>query len=149
VCLARALPSGGFLHTFEFEAKHAKVAAETFKLAKVADRVKIHVGPALEKLAAIEKDGPFDLVFIDADKVSYPAYLAWAAENLRVGGAVLADNTFAWGMIHEDPSRIEDAEDRASVEALRRFNETVASNPGWRATALPTAEGLTLAVKTG
>ncbi len=147
VCLSRALPADGFIHTFEFEPKHAAVAADTFKKAGITDRVKIHVGAALDKLPSINKEGPFDLVFIDADKVSYPAYLAWAAENLRVGGAVLADNTFAWGMIHKDPSRITDPEDRAAVDALRRFNKIVATDRRWRATALPTAEGLTLAVK--
>lgn len=148
VCLARAMPADGRLHTFEFESRHAEVAAETFRAAGVMEKVRIHVGPAIENLRAIEGEGPFDLVFIDADKVSYPDYLRWAGKNLRVGGAVLADNTFAWGMIAQPAGSIEDAEDRAAAEALRAFNREVAAPGGpWRATILPTGEGLTLAVR--
>src|SRR5262249_52086334 len=94
VCLARALPPGGKLDTFEYEPKHARVAEESFRRAGVADRVRIHVGPAIDRLPEIEPEGPFDLVFIDADKGGYPAYLAWATRNLRVGGTVVADNVF-------------------------------------------------------
>src|SRR6185436_18698355 len=82
IALARALGKGGRLHTFELDPKHAEVARESFRKAGVLDRVQIHVGPALERLPDCEKDAPFDLVFIDADKESYPAYLAWAADHL-------------------------------------------------------------------
>ena len=93
VCLLRGMPDGR-LDTFELEPKNAEVARESFTRAGVVDRVRIHVGPAAEKLRDIEGDGPFDLVFIDADKTGYPTYLTWAEEHLRVGGVVLLDNTF-------------------------------------------------------
>jgi caffeoyl-CoA O-methyltransferase len=140
VCLLRGMAEGGFLHTFEMSEKHARVARESFRRAGVSSQVKVHVGPALERLPGIEKEGPFDLCFIDADKVSYPAYLAWAAEHLRVGGAVLGDNAFGWGGVARD-----DGDE--GVRALKRFNEELARSGRFRATILPTAEGLALGVK--
>ena len=83
VCLLRGMGTHGVLHTFEYSEKHARVAAESFRKAGVASRVHIHLGKALETLPEIEAEAPFDLVFIDADKVSYPAYLAWAADHVR------------------------------------------------------------------
>jgi caffeoyl-CoA O-methyltransferase len=140
VCLLRGMSASGFLHTFEISERHARVARESFRRAGLSGQVEVHVGPALEKLRDIEREAPFDLCFLDADKVSYPAYLAWAAEHLRVGGVVLADNSFGWGGVaHEDGDE--------SVQALKRYNEQVARSPRFRATILPTAEGLAFAVK--
>jgi caffeoyl-CoA O-methyltransferase len=144
VCLLRGLGEEGRLDTFEKDPRHAAVAQETFLRAGLAGRVRIHVGAALERLPAIEASGPFDLVFIDADKGGYPAYLAWAEEHLRVGGIVLADNTFAFGHVH-DPAFA--GEDAGAVEPLRRFAERLAGGGRFRATILPTEEGLSLGVK--
>jgi caffeoyl-CoA O-methyltransferase len=137
--IARGLGKGGRLHTFELERKHAEVALESFKKAGVLDRVMVHVGPALERLPEIEHEEPFDLVFIDADKESYPAYLAWAAHHLKVGGLVLGDNAFAFGEIVDGRS--------AGAEALREFNKELAQGGRFRSTLLPTGEGLCLGVK--
>jgi caffeoyl-CoA O-methyltransferase len=137
--IARGLAAGGRLHTFELDARHAEVARESFRRAGVHDRVTLHLGPALERLAEIEAEAPFDLVFIDADKEGYPAYLAWAARHLRVGGAVLADNAFAFGEIVDGRG--------AGPEALREFNRELAQGGRFRATMLPTGEGLALGVK--
>jgi len=130
----------GVLHTFEYSEKHGLVAAESFRKAGVASRAHIHVGPALQTLREIEAEAPFDLVFIDADKVSYPAYLRWAADHLREGGVVLADNAFGFGEIHLSGGD----EGRA---ALRKFNQELAQGGRFRATMLPTAEGLAMGVK--
>ena len=140
VCILRGMSAEGVLHTFEISEHHAQVARDSFAKAGFAKQAQVHVGPALDKLAGIERDGPFDLCFIDADKVSYPAYLAWAAEHLRVGGVVLGDNTFAWGQIHLPNGD-------ASREALRKFDEDLASGGRFRATMIPTAEGLAMGVK--
>ena len=146
VCLLRGMGAGGFLHTFELEPRHAQVARESFRRAGVERQVEIHVGPALERLADVAPRGPFDLVFVDADKLGYPAYLAWAEEHLRVGGVVLADNTFGFGHVHEARPEGESPE---AMAALRRFSERLAGGGRFRATMLPTAEGLSLGVKTG
>jgi caffeoyl-CoA O-methyltransferase len=144
VCLLRGMGDDGFLHTFEREPGHAEVARVSFEQAGFAARVRIHVGAALERLRDVETSGPFDLVFIDADKAGYPDYLAWAEANLRVGGLLLADNTFAFGHVHDAAYAGPDA---AAVEPLRRFSDRLAKGGRFRATMLPTAEGLSLGVK--
>jgi caffeoyl-CoA O-methyltransferase len=144
VCLLRGMGADGFLHTLEREPRHAEVARASFEEAGLAARVRIHVGPALERLRDVEPFGPFDLVFVDADKGGYPDYLAWAEAHLRVGGLLLADNTFAFGHVH-DPGYA--GPDAAAVAPLRRFSERLARGGRFRATMLPTAEGLSLGVK--
>jgi caffeoyl-CoA O-methyltransferase len=144
-CLLRGMPADGVLHTFELDPRRAEVARAAFALAGVADRVRIHVGAAAERLREIEGEGPFDLVFIDADKSGYPGYLAWAEQHLRVGGILLADNTFGFGSVHDPASA--DPGDRAGVAALARFSERLAQGGRFRATMLPTAEGLSFGVK--
>lgn len=145
VSILRGLGEGGTLHTFEYEPLHAEVAAESFRRTGFSERVKIHIGPATENLSEIACEGPFDLVFIDADKVNYPNYIEWAARNLRVGGVMIGDNTLAWGMIADDT--FSDPEDESSVKALRAFNSAAATSGRFRATMIPTGEGLTVAVK--
>jgi caffeoyl-CoA O-methyltransferase len=144
VCLLRGMGDAGLLHTFVSEPRHAEVARESFARAGVAGRARIHVGPAAERLGEIEPDGPFDLVFVDADKRGYPGYLAWAERHLRVGGLLLADNTFGFGHVHEERPAGESAE---AMAALRAFSERLARGGRFRATMLPTAEGLSLGVK--
>ena len=137
--IARGLGEGGRLHTFELDQKHADLARESFRKAGVLSRVTIHVGPALERLPKCESEGPYDLVFIDADKETYPAYLAWAARHLRVGGVVLGDTAFAFGEIAEGTGD--------GPSAMRRFNQELAQGGRFRATMLPTGEGLAMGVK--
>ncbi len=141
--ILRGMAPSGFLHTFELEPRNAAVARESFERAGFGLQVAIHVGPALDRLPAIEREGPFDLVFIDADKTSYPAYLAWSEENLRLGGVVIADNAFGFGHIHDRAY----TEDAPALEALRRFAERLARGGRFRATMIPTEEGLALGVK--
>lgn len=141
VRLLRGMP-GGTLYTFEASPSHAEVARQSFAAAGFAERARIFVGPALSRLPEIEGEGPFDLVFIDADKVAYPAYLEWAEAHLRPGGVVLGDNAFLFGRLGEaDPG------DDPAVTAMRRFNERLARGGSFRATMLPTGEGLAVGVK--
>ncbi|MCX5659144.1 MAG: O-methyltransferase [Planctomycetota bacterium] len=150
ICLARALPEGGVLHTFEFEPKHAKVAQESFVRAGVDHKVVIHQGPALNNLPGIERQGPFDLVFIDADKGNYPGYLHWAQKHLRMGGLALADNAFAWGLLaapDSDP-RLKEEHNRVAKAAIEKVNQTFADPTGpFRGAMIPTGEGLAIGVK--
>ncbi|MEK7789993.1 MAG: O-methyltransferase, partial [Deltaproteobacteria bacterium] len=118
---------------------------ESFKKAGFEKEAIIYVGPALENLQRIEKNGPFDLVFIDADKVSYPKYLRWAEKNLRIGGVIIADNTFAFGMIADQ--RFNSSSEEEDVKALRAFNQEIAQREHFRGTIFPTGEGLTVAAK--
>jgi caffeoyl-CoA O-methyltransferase len=141
VCLARGLAPGGRLDTFEYDPRHAEVARESFRRAGLEDRVRIHVGRAIEKLPEIESDGPFDLLFIDADKIGYPDYLRWGVVHLRRGGVVLADNVFraAFGATGDWSAE--------SVAALDLFNRELVQGGDFAATFVPTVEGLAFGVK--
>lgn len=145
VSIARALPEDGKLYTLEHDPKHAEVARESFRKAGVSSKVEILVGAALDSLPQLEKSGPFDLVFIDADKLHYPQYLEWAVENIRVGGSILADNVFGWGYVVE--GRVAPRENSAAQRELRVFNTRLAQHSRLRSTILPTGEGLAMAVK--
>src|SRR5215469_12728672 len=94
ICLARALPAGGRLITLEANPKHAEVARANIARAGLADVVELRLGKALDTLAqlAAENLGPFDLIFIDADKPGYPDYLFWALELSQPGSLIIADN---------------------------------------------------------
>src|SRR5262249_12554216 len=89
--MARALPPGGHLWSIEFEPTHVDVARANLEAAGVADRVTVHVGAGKDVLPTLEGNGPFDAVFIDADKINYDFYGEWALRNVRRGGLVLGD----------------------------------------------------------
>lgn len=143
VAILRGLSADGTLDTFELEAAHAQVAEETFRKAGFADRARVHVGPAAERLRGIEGRGPFDVCFIDADKAGYPDYLDWAARNLRSGGLVIGDNAFLFGEVGTPKA----GPPSAALQAMRAFHERLASGREFRATVLPTGEGLAVGVK--
>jgi len=145
ICIARALPKDGRLYTCEISERHAVIARQNFDAAGVSELVDILVGPASGTLPNLAPHGPFDLVFVDAEKAGYPFYARWAEENLRVGGTLVADNAFAWGLVLQE--RIENPDHASAAKAMREFNAYVAKSPRFRATILPTGEGLVVAVK--
>lgn len=142
--IARALPDDGRLYTLEVDPYHAEVARENFRSAGVAGKVELLEGDAAEVLPSLSGEGPFDFVFIDANKEGYPQYLDWALANLGTGGVVAAHNAFAFGGQIVD----EDTTDEA-VAIMRRFNEVLAKDPRLVATIFPAGDGVAVAVLTG
>ena len=134
--MARALPPDGHLWSVEYEARHAQVARENLARAGLADRVSVHVGAGRDVLPTLEAHGPFDAVFIDADKVNYDHYGRWALANLRSGGLVLGDNAYLFGELMEDADR---------GRAMRAFHELVAA--GCDSVCVPTPDGLVVGIK--
>jgi predicted O-methyltransferase YrrM len=134
IWLARALPAGGRLVTLEADPKHADVARANLARAGLAGVVELRLGPALETLPqlATEGRGPFDLIFIDADKQSYPAYLTWALTLSRRGSLIIADNVVRNGAV-VDAGSIDPV-----IQGVRRFNELLAAEPRVSATAIQT-----------
>lgn len=132
--MARALPPGGRLVTLEADPTHAEVARANLAGAGMADRVEIRLGPALETLPQLLADGsgPFDLVFIDADKLAYADYLSWAHRLSPVGSLIVADNVIRSGSV-VNPS----SDDEAS-QGVRRFYRALATSTGLSATAIQT-----------
>lgn len=137
IWMARALPPGGRLYTIEHDPRHAEIARRSFDQAGVADRVDLRVGEGLDVLAELVSEGPFDAVFVDADKSGYPAYGRWAAENLRPGGLLLGDNSYYFGKLL--------AEDDPSAEAMRRFHREAAA--AFDTVCIGTPDGLLLGIK--
>ncbi|HRO12679.1 O-methyltransferase [Amaricoccus sp.] len=130
IWLARALPEGGRVVSLEAEARHAEVARANIAKAGLADRVEVVVGPALGSLPTLE--GPFDLVFIDADKRGNPDYLAWALRLSRPGTVIVCDNVVRDGAVADAASR------DPGVLGTRRFFEMLAAEPRLTATAVQT-----------
>ena len=147
IWLARALGPDGRLLSLEASPEYAAVAAGSIARAGLGDVVEIRVGKALETLPALEAEGagPFDLVFIDADKVHTPDYFAWSLERTRSGGLIVADNVVRGGTLAEADSGDE------TIEAQRRLHETIAADPRVEATTIQTVgvkgyDGFTIAL---
>ncbi|HEU5378162.1 MAG TPA: O-methyltransferase [Ktedonobacteraceae bacterium] len=136
IWLARALPANGRLITLEISPKHAAAVRNAFTKAQVADRAEVRVGKALELLPELEKEAPFDLFFIDADKVNYPAYLDWSLRLSRPGSIIVADNCIRSGRA------LEQAEDEDTA-GLTEYNRRIASNPRLTSLVLPMDDGYT------
>jgi predicted O-methyltransferase YrrM len=147
IWLARALAPGGRLVTLEVEPRYAAVAAANIARAGVADRVEQRVGPAADSLRELlgEGAGPFDFIFIDADKRGTPEYFELALDLAREGTVIVTDNVVRGGALidptNEDPG----------VEGMRRFHELLAAAPGATGTTIQTVgskgyDGFTLAL---
>lgn len=150
IWLARALPAGGRLITLEASPKHAEVARANIARAGLDERVEVRIGRALDTLPqlAAEGHGPFDLVFIDADKPAAAEYFEWALKLTRRGGLIIVDNVVRDGAVADAKSA------DASVQGVRRLNAALAAEPRVRATVLQTVgskgyDGLAIAVVAG
>ncbi len=150
IWLARALLPGGRLITLEYEPRHADVARANVARAGLADRVEIRLGRALDTLPQLQAEGlgPFDLVFIDADKPSNPDYFAWALKLTRRGALIIVDNVVRDGRVVEATSA------DLNVQGSRRVLELMAAEPRVSATAIQTVgvkgwDGLAVAVVIG
>jgi predicted O-methyltransferase YrrM len=134
IWLARGLNPGGRLITLEADSKHAELARANIARAGLGEVVDVRLGPALEALPRIaaENRGPFDLVFIDADKPNTPQYFTWALKLSRVGSIIVVDNVIRNGEAANagttDPA----------VQGMRRFLEMAAAEPRVNATAIQT-----------
>jgi caffeoyl-CoA O-methyltransferase len=134
--MARALAAGGHLWSIEYESNHADVARGNIAAAGLADRVTVLVGAGRDKLPTLEGEGPFDAVFIDADKENYDHYGMWALQHLRRGGLVLGDNAYLFGELMDDSKR---------GRAMRAFHELVARSCD--SVCVPTPDGLVVGIK--
>jgi predicted O-methyltransferase YrrM len=150
IWLARALPPGGRLITMEADVRHAEIARANIARAGLANVVELRLGNALDTLPqlAAEGRGPFDLIFVDADKESSAEYFAWSLKLSRRGSLLVFDNVVRDGAV------IDPANDNPSVQGIRRFNEILAAEPRVSATAIQTVgskgyDGFALALVTG
>jgi predicted O-methyltransferase YrrM len=134
IWLGRALPATGRLVTLEAEPGNAEVAGRNIDRAGLGDLVDLRVGPALEQLPRLEAEGagPFDLTFIDADKIHTPDYFAWALDHSRPGSLIVCDNVVRFGRLADPDS------DDPTIPAQRRLHEMLAAEPRVEATTIQT-----------
>jgi predicted O-methyltransferase YrrM len=134
IWLARALPAGGRLITLEFDPKHAEVARANLARAGLAGVVQVRVGRALDTLPQLtaEGRGPFDLIFIDADKPSTADYFVWALKLSRRGSLIIVDNVVRKGAL------VDLASEDPRIQGMRRFFDVLAAEKRVSATALQT-----------
>jgi predicted O-methyltransferase YrrM len=141
IWLARALPREGRLISLELDPKHARIARANLARARLADRAEVRTGPALQLMGEASKEAPFDLVFIDADKESYPHYLDFALDHVRLGGLIVADNADGHGHVHEN---LEPGDGRRGIQT---YNRRVASDRRLVSHILPVGGWLAVSVK--
>ena len=140
IWLARALPEDGQFITLEIDPKHADVTRRNYEKAGLSDRTDVRLGDGTKLMQDAVQDGPFDLIFIDADKESYPKYLDFALENTRQGGLIIADNANGHGHAHR---ALPEGDGRRGIQD---YNRRVANHPrlisniipvgGWLAVSL-------------
>jgi predicted O-methyltransferase YrrM len=134
ICFARALPPDGHIITLEVDATHADVARKNFARAGLQRMIELRLGNALDTLPLLVADqsGPFDLIFIDADKPNIPAYYDWAMKLSHPGSVIIVDNVVRDGEVANSKSKDE------SVKGVRRFIKQLGQDQRVVATALQT-----------
>lgn len=142
--LVESLAGKGKVWSFEKEELHYKFATHHLKHHLDAESLEIIHGEAIDELKAIETQGPFDLVFIDANKSGYMDYFNWADRNLKSKGLIIADNTFLLGKVFSDEAP---NNHKKAWSVMRELNQTIAKHPNYISTLIPTSEGLTIAQK--
>lgn len=152
IWLARALPPApqGKLITLEYDPKHADIARANLARAGLSNSVELILGRALDTLPqlAAQNRGPFDLVFVDADKPSNPDYFQWALRLSRKGGVIVIDNVVRKGAVADPTNK------NADVEGVRRMTELIKNEPRVTATTIQTVgtkgyDGFTIALVVG
>jgi predicted O-methyltransferase YrrM len=150
IWLARALPADGSLVTLEAEPRNAEVASGNIAGAGFGNLVDLRVGPALDQLPRLDVEGagPFDLTFIDADKIHTPEYFAWALNHSHPGSLIVSDNVVRFGRLADPDS------DDPTIPAQRRLHEMLATDPRVEATTIQTVgvkghDGFNIALVTG
>ena len=147
IWMAKALPENGRLISLEIDPRHASIARKNIERAGLSSKVEVRVGKAIDLLPGMvkESEGPFDMIFIDADKPPYAEYFEWALKLSKSGTLIIADNVIRDGKVldpnHEDPM----------VQGAQRFNKALAANNQVSATILQTIgvkeyDGMAIAV---
>lgn len=140
LCLVKGLAEGGMLHTLELRAEDAATAQQYFDASPYAKQIELHLGNALDIIPAIDEE--WDLVFIDADKVSYIQYYELTLQRLKPGGWIIADNVLFHGQVLEEEIKGKNA------KAIHAFNEHVKNDNRVEQVMLTVRDGLTIIKKT-
>ncbi len=141
--MARALPPDGHVYTLEADPVRVERARKNIVDAGLADKITVMPGTALKTLTSMS--GPYDMVFIDADKISYDAYLDWAEKAIRKGGLIVGDNTFLFGATYEPT--LPEGVSKSALAAMLSFNKRLADSSRYCSMMVPSDEGMTVGMK--
>jgi predicted O-methyltransferase YrrM len=141
IWIARGLVEAGKLITLEVDAYHAQVARDHFAAAGVSQQVEVRLGEAHKLLNDLAAEGPYDFVFIDADKIGYPDYFEWSLENTSPGAIITAHNAFQGGRIVSEQAADE------GTRVIRALNQRVASDSRLISSIFPAGDGTLVALK--
>ena len=141
ICIARGLGPGGRLLCCDVSEEWTSVARKYWEKAGLTDHIELRLAPALDTLRALPGEEAFDVAFIDADKLSYPAYWNELVPRVRAGGLIMVDNTFSHGRV------LDAGNDNPSVIAVRAMNDHAAADERVEVVILPIGDGLTVALK--
>jgi caffeoyl-CoA O-methyltransferase len=142
IWMARALPAGGRLIALELNPLHVQVIRNNVERAGLSAKVEVRQGKALELLETLEDEAPFDLVFLDAVKDEYVAYLDHALRLVRPGGLIIGDNASARG----DVWQASPSENADYIRAMRAFNHRMATDPRLTSLLVPISDGMCVGV---
>lgn len=145
IAMAKALPQDGHLITLEKNPTNFEVAQRLIQTSSVATKIESLCGDAEALLQSIESQGPFDLVFIDANKAGYVKYLDWAEKNVRKGGLIIGDNTFLFGALWGVSDDREAGPNQ--IKVMTEFNQRLSNSVQYNSIIIPTSEGMTIAQK--
>lgn len=145
VAMAKALPATGKIYSIEKSEQNYKELLITDDAVECREQIDFILGDALDELADLQDQGPFDMVFIDANKGGYVEYLNWAEKNVKKGGLIVGDNTFLFGGVYgesRDPQM-----GPKQVQVMQEFNRRLADPVKYNSILIPTFEGMTVAQK--
>lgn len=144
--MAMALPADGKIITIERDQNRIRMARETFlHFENHSNKIRLLEGKALDVLQTLESEPPFDLIFIDADKLNYINYLTWAEKRVRTGGMIIGDNTFLSGAVYGEPTT--ERISPSALKAVHDFNKRMGDPSLYSSVMLPTKEGWTMGIK--
>ena len=141
--MARALPTDGHVYTLEQDISRAQKATGYIKESGLSQKITVITGSAQESMKTLS--GPYDMIFIDADKISYIAYLNWAEKNIRKGGLIVGDNTFLFGAVYQDA--LPEGVSKTALDAMLEFNQRLSDPARYTSMMIPSDEGLTVGMK--
>jgi len=145
IWMARSLPDTGHVYTIGKDPNHNAMARHFFDQSDVKNKITLLEGDAHQMLPTLDSQGPFDMIFIDADKISYPDYLDWAEKNIRRFGLIVADNTLLFDTIGLDAPPPDMAP--TTWHNMRAFNARLADKEKYFSSMIATPEGMTVAIK--
>ena len=150
--MARGLPPSGLIYSLDIDSKRQDISKKLIQKDPQFSKIKWICGDAHQTLQTLESKSPFDLIFIDAEKSGYLDYLKWSEVHLKIGGLLIADNTFLFDTLFEKEPHLSQLREEHGVsltskQVMQEFNEKITKSDVWKSAMIPTIDGLSVAIK--